>query len=110
RVDARDPVLDPALTDGFAHVFGDVGDGQAPDRSQLPLALEDLHRRSPLLVMAVTDRHIVRHRAAARSGSAPCPRGAAPLTSFLREWAATGDRWRSSLGRTSRASASGSRR
>src|ERR1051325_1266691 len=49
RVDAGDPVDDPALPDGLAHLFRDVTDGQTAGRSKLWLGLEDLHVTLTLL-------------------------------------------------------------
>src|SRR5439155_9447532 len=44
RVDARDPLDDAAFLYCLVDLVGDVPDGQASGGSQLPLALEDLHR------------------------------------------------------------------
>src|SRR5205085_9267532 len=44
RVDAGDPVGDPALSHDLGDLVRDVADAQTPARPKLALVLEDLHR------------------------------------------------------------------
>ena len=53
RVDAADPVDDAGLADDLRDLVGDVGDVEAAGRLEVPLRLEDLHRRTSLTESAL---------------------------------------------------------